>query len=74
MADFQFSKAGTLKAWHDISLPGHILESGSRTESEGRICFHLTEEGLIVDIFDSEGNCIDTFAKTSQEFADWMLV
>jgi hypothetical protein len=39
----------------------------------GKICFQLTDEGLIIDIFDHEGNELETYARTAQEFADWML-
>jgi hypothetical protein len=37
---------------------------------DGTIQFVLTEEGLIVDVFDHEGENTETFARTAQEFAD----
>ena len=73
MAKFEVSREGTLKAWYDISLPGYLLTHMSREEASGKICFHLTDEGLIVDIFDNEGNAVETYGRTAQEFADWML-
>jgi hypothetical protein len=51
-----------LIATYPVSLPD--------SEEEGSVQFRLTTEGLIVDVFDHNGEEIATFARTSQESAD----
>lgn len=55
-----------LVATYPVGLPD--------SDEEGSIQFHLTPEGLIVDVFDHNGEVIDVFARTAQEFADYRLV
>jgi predicted nucleic-acid-binding protein len=42
-------------------------------DADGSINFILTEEGIIVDVFDYNGEIIGTFAMTAQEFSDYLL-
>lgn len=51
-----------LIATYPVSLPD--------SEEEGSVQFRLTAEGLIVDVFDHNGEEIATFARTAQESAD----
>jgi hypothetical protein len=63
---YEFSTTdGELVATYPVTLPD--------SEEEGSIQFHLTPEGLIVDVFDHNGECVSTFAKTAQEFSDYLL-
>ena len=63
---YEFSVTdGELVATYPVTLPD--------SEEEGSIQFHLTPEGLIVDVFDYNGEIITTFAKTAQEFSDYQL-
>jgi len=47
---------GTLKAWFEV---GEL----------NNICFQITDEGIIVDLFDEKGDIVNTFAATPDEFA-----
>jgi hypothetical protein len=58
MAAFEVTPEGTVKAWYEV---------------DGKLCFHLTDEGLIVDAFDASGDIIGTYAATPDEFFDWMM-
>jgi hypothetical protein len=73
MTQFEITEHGPLKAWYDISLPDYFEGFVKNRDLNGKICFQLTDEGLIIDIFDHEGNELETYARTAQEFADWML-
>lgn len=64
---YEFSATdGELVATYPVTLPD--------SEEEGSIQFHLTPEGIIVDVFDYNGEVIDIFARTAQEFTDYRLV
>lgn len=64
---YEFSTTdGELVATYPVTLPD--------SEEEGSIQFHLTPEGIIVDVFDHNGEVIDIFARTAQEFTDYRLV
>lgn len=56
---------GTLRASYDVYL--------SDRDEEGKILFQLTDEGLIVDLFNSDDILIETFASTAEEFLHLML-
>lgn len=73
MATFEISPNGTIKAWYDVIVPGYAVPDANKEQLNGTICFHLTDEGLIIDLFDKDGNCIDTAAYTSQEFSDFIV-
>jgi hypothetical protein len=68
MATFEVTEVGTLKAWHDIGL-----DTEDDLSFEMKICFHLTDEGIIVDIMNRRGEVISTFAATPDEFAEMMF-
>ena len=63
---YEFSVTdGEMVAAYPATLPD--------SEEEGSILFHLTPEGLIVDVFDHNGECVGTFTKTTQKFSDYLL-
>ncbi len=47
------------------------LETGDECESD--ITIILTDEGVIVDVVDAEGNILSTWAATAQEFYDNLI-
>jgi len=74
MTKFEVSESGSLRAWYEVLPPEFLITDETiASDSNVKICFHLTDEGLIVDLFDHDGNCVTTYAKTAQEFADWDL-
>jgi hypothetical protein len=59
-------EAEELVATYPVTLPD--------SDEKGSIQFHLTPGGLIVDVFDHNGEIIDIFLRSPQEFADYRLV
>lgn len=39
----------------------------------GSINFNITDEGLIIDVYDHRGEPIATEGMTAEEWADWVL-
>lgn len=61
--EYEVTAEGTVKAFYPVMLDDD-------ENNEAHIQFHLTYEGIIVDVFDHNGELVATFANTAQEFAD----
>jgi hypothetical protein len=60
MPTFEVTEQGTFKTWFSVG--------DSHT-----IVFQITDEGIIVDIFDEIGDLVNTFAATADEFAEMVF-
>jgi hypothetical protein len=68
---FEVTEDGTLKSNHKVLLCTYTgPEALSFLTEQGRLVFHLTNEGITVDLLDEDYNVCASLSHTAQEFVE----
>lgn len=56
--------------WFDVEVTAERANMPGDDDAEGQLCVRVTDEGIILDLVDRNGEVIGTFGATAQELAD----